>query len=82
MATQLLSRLNSVFRVDIPLQTIFEKKTAAALAQTVISRQAKPGQADQIARLFIKVSKMSPGEVNALLSNKSKARSTNEYQWA
>ena len=67
LATQVISRLRATFRTELPLISLFEKKTPAALAEEIYLREAKPGQAEQIARLFIRISQMSEEEVKAML---------------
>jgi hypothetical protein len=68
MATQLLSRIRDAFRVEITLQQIFAAPTVAAIAQAIVAREAKPGQAMKIAGLLKKIRNMSPAEREQLLS--------------
>jgi acyl transferase domain-containing protein len=68
MATQLLSRIRDAFRVEITLQQIFAAPTVSAIAQGIIAREAKPGQAMKIAGLLKKIRNMSPAEREQLLA--------------
>lgn len=49
LATQLIAQLRKLFKVDLPLHTIFDSPTIAAMSQQIISREKTPGQVEQIA---------------------------------
>jgi amino acid adenylation domain-containing protein/FkbM family methyltransferase len=59
LATRLISRLRELLRVEVPLQILFEAPTVLALSQAIIAREARPGQTEKIARLFMQLERMS-----------------------
>jgi amino acid adenylation domain-containing protein len=58
LATQVISRTRDIFQMDLPLRTIFEAPTVAAMAAAIVSQEAKPGQADMTARLLQEIRRM------------------------
>lgn len=74
LATQVMWRISEVFRVEPPLRLLFEAPTVAsfstAIAALVDKAAGKPGRAEAIARVHLRVSQMSPEEVQRLLAAK------------
>ena len=70
LATQLVSRIQTTFRVDLPLQTLFENPTINSLARVLKQHESKPGQIEAVARLRQQIKTMSPAEKQALLQQK------------
>ncbi len=66
LVTQLASRIRRAFRIDLPLRTLFERPTIAALAEAVAAAGAHPDQAERIAALTLKVAAMTPTEIAAM----------------
>jgi hypothetical protein len=58
LATQVISRARDIFQMDLPLRTIFEAPTVAGMAEAIVSQEAKPGQADMIARMLQQIKRM------------------------
>jgi amino acid adenylation domain-containing protein len=77
LATQVMWRVFEVFRLELPLRTLFEASTvtafAAALTAAVDQSTSQPGRAEKIARLHLRVSRMSPEEVQRTLAAKRTA---------
>jgi hypothetical protein len=73
LVTQLLSRLRTMFKIELPLISVFQSPTVAEFAETVKSCEPKPGQTDRIAAAIRKVQQMSPADKAALLERRSAA---------
>jgi acyl carrier protein len=67
MAVQLLSRLRSIFQLELPLQFVFEAPTIAELAQALIKHEIKPGQVERIAAITAQLESMSTEAVSEML---------------
>ncbi|HEY1351022.1 MAG TPA: amino acid adenylation domain-containing protein [Ktedonobacteraceae bacterium] len=72
LATQLIARIRSRLRIDIPLRALFEAQTLAGLADALLPYETLPGQTEAIARLYLKVHAMSAEELEHLLKEKKK----------
>jgi hypothetical protein len=67
---QLFGRLEETFRVELPLQLLFDGATVARLAAALVAREPEPGQMDKIARVLRRVRGMTAEERQALLAEK------------
>jgi SAM-dependent methyltransferase len=70
LATQLISRLRSIFQIDLPLRAIFESPTVRQLAAVLQAREPQPGQTERIATLLKRVETMSPEALKQTLEEK------------
>ena len=71
LATQLVSRIQKTFMIDLPLKSLFEAPTVAMVSRILSNFETKPGQIEAIARLSRKINEMSDLEVqNRLHSGK------------
>lgn len=66
LVTQLASRIRNTFKIDLPLRTLFERPSVAALAEAIAEADPKPGQAERIAAITLSVAAMTPAEVAAM----------------
>jgi SAM-dependent methyltransferase/acyl carrier protein len=68
-AVQVLSRLNEVFSLNIPLQSLFETPTLAGLAESVAAA-GREAQIDvvQIAQVLLQLNQLSDEEVKKMLA--------------
>lgn len=62
LATQLVTRVRKVFRVQIPLRSLFDANTVADMAEILAYHEPKPGQNRVIATAYMKIQNMSPEE--------------------
>ncbi len=60
-------RSRQAFKVEIPLQSLFETPTVADFAQTLIKHETQPGMVTKIAQLREKLSSMSAEEIQTAL---------------
>ena len=59
LAAQLVSRLQRLAGVDLPLRVVFESPTLGDFAAAIPAHEARPGQAEKIARAVQRVKSMS-----------------------
>jgi amino acid adenylation domain-containing protein len=55
VATQLISRVRSIFQVEIPIRLLFEAPTIETFALALSAAEAKPGQSEKIARALLRL---------------------------
>ncbi|HYC89367.1 MAG TPA: amino acid adenylation domain-containing protein [Thermoanaerobaculia bacterium] len=67
MATQLVSRINFAFAIDLPLRRVLEAPTVAELAVAVATRQAEEQEEGELARVLAQLERLSETEVSELL---------------
>ena len=70
LATQIVARVRKVFKVELPLQSLFEATTVAALARALEDYEAVPGRTLEIARTLRSLESLSPAEMKKLLADK------------
>ena len=70
-ATQVVSRVREMFEIDLPLRTIFEEATPAALARALTIAAGEGGGVDETARLVVRLAATSEEEVTRLLEGKA-----------
>ena len=73
LATQLLARLLTLFKIELPLITVFQSPTIAEFAEALRAHEAKPGNVDRIASAIRKVQQMSAAEKAGLRQKQSAA---------
>ena len=69
LAIQLVSRIRETFKTDLPLRTLFEERSIRRLARALQALEPRPGLTETIARLYLRVSRLSDDEVVAALQN-------------
>ena len=73
-ALPMISTLEEIFRIKVPLRSLLEENTVAKLASFLMAHESKEGQTRLIARMFLKVRDMDPEEVKKMLAEKQTAR--------
>jgi amino acid adenylation domain-containing protein len=73
-AAKVVSRIRSVFRVDLSIKHLFENPTVAGLA-TVLLSDGNAAEVAKTAELFLRVAELSEDELEGLLEEKSLSRS-------
>lgn len=73
-AAPLIARMRDTFHVNLPVRSLFEAPTVAAMAQLLIAREAKPGQTEKIARMLKRIRSMSTADRQQVLEQKRKVR--------
>ena len=67
MATQLVSRINAAYAIDLPLRRVLESPTVADLAIAVATRQAEEQEEGELAHVLAQLEGLSETEVSAML---------------
>jgi surfactin family lipopeptide synthetase C len=67
LASRMAARLRQIFKLDLPLKSVFEATTVAELARAIEAHEATPGQSDRVARLVRELQGMSAREARARL---------------
>jgi acyl carrier protein len=80
LATKVISKIRYIFKVELPLKTIFDRPTVEALSQAIIANENRQGQTEKIARILKKMKSMSADERNRLLEEKRGTRGDHEGQ--
>jgi acyl carrier protein len=70
LATQVVSRLREMFRIDLPPIVLFEAPTIETLAGYMIENEARPGLAEKTAGVLQRIEGMTEEEVTRSLLSK------------
>lgn len=73
LATQVISRLRQVFRVEVPLSTLFAAPTIASLAVAIVDRQAEQSDPEEVASLLAELDQLPDERVRQILAEGGKA---------
>ena len=74
VATRVISAIRQIFKMELPLKTLFESATVEQFAASVSRSEAKPGQAEKIARVYLKMRRMSAEDRERALRQKRRER--------
>src|SRR5271167_1621997 len=70
LATQIISRLRQMFRMDLPPIILFDAPSIEKLAECMIAHEARPGLAEKTAGVLKRIEGMSEEEVARRLRSK------------
>jgi amino acid adenylation domain-containing protein len=70
LATKVAARIRTTFRLELPLHQVFDRRTIAGLAEAMIQAEPTPGHVESVARLHQRLARMSPEEMQTLLSQR------------
>jgi amino acid adenylation domain-containing protein len=69
LAVQVLSRLRSLFQMELTVPLLFEAPTVARVVEALKEGEARPGQIEKVAATLKRLEAMSSEEVRALLAD-------------
>jgi len=69
LATQLVSRLQQIFKINVELDIFFSAPTIAELTEALLRKQLEQNAGDQLTQLLDKLEGMTEEEAGALLSS-------------
>jgi amino acid adenylation domain-containing protein len=67
LAAEVVAQVRELFRIELPLRSLFEAPTLAAMAQALVAREARPGRAMAVAEAVQRIGRMRPEEVRVAL---------------
>lgn len=70
LATQVISRVRAVFRMELPANSLFDAPTINELALYLIAHETRPGLVERTANLLRQIEGMSEEEVGQNLRSK------------
>jgi len=74
LATQVISRLSSALKVDVPLRRLFEAPTVSNLAETIIQQEIAPLDETSLTQMMEDIDALSASEVHTMLAVRDQAR--------
>jgi amino acid adenylation domain-containing protein len=74
IATRLVAQIAKIFRTRLSLRRFFDARTVSGIARALAAEEAKPGQAAQAARLYLRVQRMTPEERERLRAQSGRAQ--------
>lgn len=78
LANRIICRIIDVFRIEMPLATLFESPTVADMAVVLEQHLAKRHAPEEIGRILAQVEGLSETEAHQLVSERSSADTAND----
>ena len=72
LAAQVHARIKKVFSTELELRELFDAVTIEKMAQLLLARDVQSGRTEKIAKVFLRLKKMTPEEKAKLLEAKRK----------
>ena len=76
LATMVISRINHQFHIEVPLRSMFESQTVAAMAKLIEEQREQPVSSEVLDRTLSEIEALSEEEVETLLTEKADDRQT------
>jgi acyl carrier protein len=74
LATRVASSIRYIFKVELPIKTLFGASTVAEMSEAIIAHEGKPGQTERIARILKRMESMSADDLNEKLQESRRGR--------
>jgi amino acid adenylation domain-containing protein len=71
LATQLIARIRTRLRVQVPLRAVFEAPTIAGLSEIIAHQQAASWEEDEVAKVLAEIENLPEDEVRKLLDKQN-----------
>ncbi|MBO3458681.1 non-ribosomal peptide synthetase [Aetokthonos hydrillicola Thurmond2011] len=72
IASQIYARIEKIFAINLSLRELFESQTIEKITEIFVSRERTSGQSEKIAKVFLRMKKMTPEEKAELFQNKNR----------
>lgn len=70
LGAQLVARLRSAFRLEVPMSVLFESPTVEALANRIVEQQMGQTELEELERMLQEIEALSAEEIQAKLTNR------------
>ena len=69
MATQVISRVKDIFRVEIPMRQFFDAPSIKELAQEIMKLWGGFEQAEEVAVTYLQLKELTAADIRKMLNN-------------
>jgi aryl carrier-like protein len=73
LGMQMVTRVREALGVEVPLRALFESPTLSAFAEATVALEAKPGQTERVAQIWLRVQEMSAQEAQETLERRGQS---------
>lgn len=71
IAAQIYTRIEKIFAINLSLRELFESQTIENIAQLIVNREKASNQTEKVAKVFLRMKKMTHKEKAEIFKNKS-----------